>query len=264
MCPQPPQKHDPALFVAAARTLDLLKGKHIRTICITGGEPTLLSENFLSILRRCHTEHPGACINILTNAKKLASEKFAREIASATTANDLFCVSLHSDIDSIHDEIVGMEGSYNETQEGIYNLARNRVGIEIRHVITKLNYERLHEFAGHMYRYFPFCSHYAFMSMEMYGLAGENIESVYIDPHEYKEQLRKAVLALHKRGLYVSIYNTPLCLCHEAVRSFSRASISSWKNIWVEACDSCSAKDICCGFFSTSAIPISRYINPIA
>lgn len=264
MCPQPPQKHDPALSTAAIRTLDLLKGKSVGNICITGGEPTLIPENFLSILRKCHEEHPEAQVSILTNAKKFASEPFAKKVASAATENDLFCVSLHSDIDSIHDDIVGRRGSYNETQEGIYNLARNQCRIEIRHVITRDNHTRLLEFAEHMYRYFPFCSHYAFMSMETHGIARENIEHVYIDTIEYKEQLRKAVLALHMRGLHVSIYNTPLCLCHEDVRPFSRASISSWKNVWGETCAACSVKDACCGFFSTSAIPISSHVNPIA
>ena len=264
MCPQPPKKHDPSLYKVALRTLDLLRGKYARNICITGGEPTLISEDFLCVLQRCHKEHPNAQISILTNAKKFASEKFTETVASVTTANDIFCVSLHSDIDAIHDEIVDRKGSYNETQAGIYNLAKYCIGIEIRHVITKLNYKRLSEFAEHMYRYFPFCSHYVFMSMEMCGIANENVEQVYIDPIEYKEQLRKAVLALHKRGLHVSIYNTPLCLCHEDVRVFSRPSISSWKNVWVDACISCAARADCCGFFSTSAIPISRHVAPIA
>lgn len=263
MCPQPPQKHNPALFKTASKILDLLKGKEVQNICITGGEPTLVSENFLSILRKCHADHQNAQINILTNAKKFASEVFTKKVASISTANELFCVSLHSDIDSIHDEIVGVSGSYKDTQEGIYNLAKNGMNIEIRHVITRNNHARLLEFALHMYRYFPFCSHYVFMSMELHGLASKNLAQIHVDPLEYKEQLRKAVLALHKRGLPVSIYNTPLCLCHEDIRAFSRVSISSWKNIWAEACTPCTAKDTCCGFFSTSAIPISNHVYPI-
>lgn len=264
MCPQPTQKHDPALFQAALRTLTLLKGKEIKNICITGGEPTLHTENFLSALRKCHADHPSAQINILTNAKKIADEGFAQRVASASTVNDIFCVSLHSDIDSIHDDIVGRRGSYAETQRGIYNLAKSHISIEIRHVITKANYNRLLEFAEHMYRYFPFCVHYAFMTMEMHGVASENADSVYIDPMEYQEQLRKAVLSLHKRGLHVSIYNTPLCYCHEDVRPFSRASISSWKNIWLDACAACAVKNNCSGFFSTSSIPLSNRVFPIA
>lgn len=262
MCPQPPQKHDPALFDTASRVLDLLKGKLVTNICITGGEPTIITENFLKILHRCHSEHPKAQVTILTNAKKFSDAAFTKEVARLAQGNDIFCVSLHSDIPAIHDDIVGVHGSYNETQSGIYNLATNRISIEIRHVVIRKNYTRLSEFAEHMYRYFPFCSHYALMSMEIFGIANDNINSIYIDPFDYKDELRKATLALYKRGLHVSVYNTPLCLCHEDVREFARQSISSWKNIFVDNCSICRGMDECCGFFSTSSVQ-SSHVLPI-
>lgn len=205
ICPQPPKKHDPALVKAAHRILDLLKTRPVANICMTGGEPTIVADDFLNLLHRCHVEHPAAQINILTNAK---------------------------------------------------------LPVEIRHVVTRQNYRRLPEFAEHMYRYFPFCAHYALMSMEVCGTANVNVDSVYIDPVEYKLEMRKAALALHKRGLHVSVYNTPLCLCHEDIRAFSRQSISSWKNNFVEECSTCRGRDECCGFFSTSSVR-SNHISPI-
>ena len=262
MCPQPPKKHDPALFDVATRILDLLKGKPVANICITGGEPTILADNFLKILHRCHAEHPKAQVNILTNAKKFSDSAFSREVARLPQGNDIFCVSLHSDIPAIHDDIVGVQGSYDATQAGIYNLAKHRIPVEIRHVVTKQNHKRLPEFAEHMYRYFPFCVHYALMSMEICGIANDNINSIYIDPSYYKSELRNATLALHKRGLRVSVYNTPLCLCHEDIRKFSRRSISSWKNTFVNECFVCRERDECCGFFSTSSVQ-SSHISPI-
>lgn len=262
MCPQPPNKHDPALFTAATRVLDLLKGKSLENICITGGEPTLFVDNFINILRRCHAEHPGAQVSVLTNAKKCSDEEFVKKLSILPRGNDIFCVSLHSDIPEIHDEIVGVKGSYDETQAGIYNLARHRFPVEIRHVITKQNYLRLNEFAEYLYRYFPFCIHYAFMSMEVHGIAEDNATSVYIDPADYRKELRHAIRALSKRGLHVSVYNTPLCLCHEDIRVFSRQSISSWKNTFLEQCGACEEKESCCGFFSTSARQ-SNHISPI-
>ncbi|MDR2574091.1 MAG: His-Xaa-Ser system radical SAM maturase HxsC [Desulfovibrio sp.] len=262
MCPQPPNKHDPALFATATRVLDLLKGKPLENICITGGEPTLFADNFINILRRCHAEHPGAQVSILTNAKKCSDGEFIKKLSTLPRGNDTFCVSLHSDIPEIHDEIVGAKGSYDETQAGIYSLAQYRFPIEIRHVVMKQNYSRLKEFSEYLYRYFPFCAHYAFMSMEIHGVADVNATSVYIDPADYQQNLRSAILALSKRGLHVSVYNTPLCLCHKDIRAFSRQSISSWKNTFLEQCDGCEEKESCCGFFSTSALQ-SNHISPI-
>ena len=252
MCPQPPKPHNSEHYETALTILDLLKGEKCEAIGITGGEPTLYQNQFLHVLRRCIDEHSESNIDVLTNAALFADETYVREVAALTPRNVVFCVSLHSDIDTIHDEIVGRKGSYTETQLGIYNLAKYNITLEIRFVINKLNHTRIFEFAEHMYRYFPFCCNYAFMGLEMCGLAEENMMDVYIPPDEYKTELHKAILSLNKKGLPGSIYNIPLCFCDADVHTFARQSISSWKNFFPSACDSCSAKECCCGFFSTS------------
>ncbi|MDR3237492.1 MAG: hypothetical protein LBT84_03225 [Spirochaetia bacterium] len=101
------------------------------------------------------------------------------------------------------------------------------------------------------------------MSLEICGNAEKNFDSIYIDPNAYKQELRNAILAMRKRGLNASIYNTPLCFCHEDIRQFARASISSWKNIFHENCSPCSLLSQCSGFFATSSNQASRNISPI-
>jgi His-Xaa-Ser system radical SAM maturase HxsC len=262
MCPQPPQKHDDLHYKNSLMVLDLLKMQHIEEICITGGEPTLNKKQFIDILKRCIVEHPESNISILTNAKKFSDQNFTRSVSYISTQKVIFCVSLHSDIDTLHDDIVGIEGSYEKTQAGIYNLARYRLPIEIRHVISKINCSRLQEFSGHMYRYFPFCQHYAFMALEMRGLAEKNFDEIYIHPRDYEEELRNAVLLLSRRGLAPSVYNVPLCFCHPEIRLFARKSISSWKNDFLEKCAGCAKRDACCGFFTTPTRNIPQNVTP--
>ena len=189
MCPQPPQKHDPQLIKDALKVLDLLKGRKIEDICISGGEPTLVKEEFKSILLRCLSEHPEAQTEILTNGKSFSDSKFADEVSAISGDRAVFCVSLHSDIDEIHDQIVGRKGSYKKTLEGIYNLAANNCSIEIRIVVNKYNYNDLERMSEHLYNYLPFCVHYVFMGMEVHGYARNNFEEINAYPHEYKEQL---------------------------------------------------------------------------
>lgn len=263
MCPQPPQKHDPTLVRQAEKVLDLLCRKPVSHLCITGGEPTLLKDSFIRLLGRCTREHSEAIINILTNGKAFSNIAFAREVVRAASKNTVFCVSFHSEIDQIHDELVGKEGSFNETQHGIYNLAQCGAHIEIRHVITKLNYRRLLHFAEHIYNYFPFCSHYALMGLELCGHAATNAERIAVSPHEYKEELTQAVLYMYRRGLPVSVYNIPLCLCDPRIRPFARQSISAWKNRYVPQCSGCTRQEDCAGFFSTSASLPLEHIQPI-
>lgn len=254
MCPQPPKAHDKFHYHTAQFILDLLKNKQIEDICLTGGEPTLHKEEFITTLKRCVTEHPKAVINILTNGKTFSNLEYVKELAEIATNNVIFCVSLHSDIDTIHDKIVGVHDSYRQTQQGIYNLASYGFAVEIRHVITKINYSRLYNFADQIYNYFPFCTHYAFMGMEVCGNAEKNLEQIYIDYTDYIKELKKAVLFLHRRGLPVSIYNIPLCLCGDELQNFARQSISSWKNIFLPVCNDCIKKECCSGFFATSVI----------
>lgn len=200
---------------------------------------------------------------ILTNAKKFSDRDFAKTVVENINSNVVFCISLHSEVDSLHDEIVGVRGSWEKTQHGIYNLAELGAQIEIRHVITKLNYRHICSFAEHMYNYMPFCVHYAFMGLEVHGNAWKHVDDVYVSPNVYKVYLKKAVLDMHRKGLPVSIYNIPLCLCDADVHKFAQKSISGWKNIFLEQCDSCEGKDGCAGFFSTSSILPLKDIKPL-
>ncbi len=263
MCPQPTKAHDPKYISEIHTILDLLKGRNLSSICITGGEPTLIKSDFIKILSRCTKEHSEAEINILTNGKTFADINFAKEVSAVSNEKTIFCVSLHSDIDYINDEIVGVKHSRDKTEHGIYNLAQSGQKIEIRHVITKKNYTRLPQFAEYLYSYFPFCSHYAFMGMEVHGDAERNKDEIYIPPLEYAEELRRAILKLYNRGLPASVYNIPLCMCHEEIRKFATQSISQWKNIFHESCSLCFRKNSCAGFFTTSTIIPHEDIKPI-
>ncbi|MDR1313050.1 MAG: His-Xaa-Ser system radical SAM maturase HxsC [Deltaproteobacteria bacterium] len=262
MCPQPPAIHDPQDLVRAEKVLDCLRSRSVKQICITGGEPTVLGARFLKVLERCSREHPEAAVNVLTNGKLFSDPEFAGKTASASNGKALFCVSLHSDIDTVHDRLVGARGSYAAAQAGIYNLAKLGCAVEIRHVISKGNFNRLKRFSEQMYSYFPFCAHYAFMGMEICGQAFKNFDEINVSPLEYRDCLEEAVMSMYRAGLPVSVYNVPLCLCSEKTRPFARQSISSWKNIFMSQCEECSKKDKCAGFFGTSAFLPGDLVRP--
>lgn len=263
MCPQHPNDVDKSAYDDARKVLNLLQGQKIEHICITGGEPTLSKDNFIHFLSDCVNSHPEALIAVLSNGKNFADLDFVEEIAKVATPNVTFCISLHGDTPRLHDKIVGSQGSFEKTETGLYNLARKGLKIEIRYVITKLNQSRLEQTAAHLYNYFPFCSHYAFMAMEMHADAAKNADIIMAEPYEYTENLANAALLLERGGLNVSIYNVPLCLCEPKVRHLARQSISLWKNIYLKKCENCSRKADCCGFFATSEKLPEEYILPL-
>jgi len=165
----------------------------------TGGEPTLEMEQLKDLLVLCKKRFRDAHLAILTNGISLADFDKVKQLVEQRNKFLLFCVSLDGDINDIHDEIVGKKGAFGQVMRGLYNLARFQCLVEIRFVIMKQNYKRLPYFAEFVYRNIPFVSHIAFMGLEYTGEAAKNLESIKIDPVEYADSLREAVLTLHRR-----------------------------------------------------------------
>lgn len=263
MCPQPPKLHDRTLSDICKRILDLIRVDASQTICLTGGEPTLLKQDFFTVLSLIRKKHNIAQIMLLTNGKSFADFEFTKQFVSVRPSNFISCVSLHSDVDEVHDKIVGVKNSFYKTIKGLHNLARFRETIEIRIVVSRLNAPYLESIATFIYRNFPFVYHCVFMGMEITGLAVDNYKEIWIDPFAYSDQLSRAVNVLSRGGINVSVYNIPLCLINKKIWRFSRQSISGWKNEYLPVCGSCKVKDECGGVFTTSGRYQSSYIRPI-
>ena len=263
MCPQPPQPHSPEHFAISQAVLKLVDPGYSGEVCLTGGEPTLLGDKFISFLGQCAQTLPEAYVIVLTNGKRFADFEFASQVASLGLRQLMICVSFHADVDELHDRIAGGEGSFVLTQRGLHNLAKLGQRIEIRCVVNRLNADRLAEIAWHIYRNYPFADHVTFMALEMTGYAVKNKDEVWVDPLEYRDSLEEAVRCLHRGGIYVSVYNHPLCLVTPWTRSFARQSISAWKNSYLSCCQGCSGISSCCGVFTTSGDQLSTNIKPI-
>jgi sulfatase maturation enzyme AslB (radical SAM superfamily) len=99
MCPQPPKAHDRTLTETSERILNLVKITSNQTICLTGGEPTLLKEDFFDLLGVINKKHPKSTVMLLTNGKSFANFEFTKRFVSLRPKNFLTCVSMHSDVD---------------------------------------------------------------------------------------------------------------------------------------------------------------------
>lgn len=253
MCPQPIPENPKSYFQDNMKLIKLLDKKVVKTIGITGGEPTLNIKELNSLLTLIKEKFNNIPIHILTNGRTFEDIKKLKMIAN--TQNDLtFGIPLYSNIEDEHDYIVGCKGAFNETIKGLYILAKSKQKVEIRIVVMKQNYKKLVDLAEFIYRNLPFVVHVAIMTMEYTGLAKRNFEDIFIDPLNYKQELFEAVRQFVRYDIPVSIYNTPLCLLDERIWGFAADSISDWKKAYTEACDGCIEKSNCCGVFNTSFI----------
>lgn len=251
MCAQPPLNRDDIDFFFE-RNIELINNapNGLTNIGITGGEPTLLQERLVHLIKCIELRYPGSLIHILTNGRAFSDIQYTRMFTEIS--NLLFGIPLHSDFPADHDAITQVKGSYIETMKGLYNLANIGAGIELRVVINKMNYQRLPQLSEFIWRNLPFVSCISFMGLEDTGYSIKNHDKIWIDPIDYQMELEKAVINLAEWHLDVSIFNIPLCLLRPSLFKFAKKSISDWKVTYIDTCLNCSMKNECCGLFSTS------------
>jgi len=263
MCCQPPsEKND--IDVLWEKNIKLIDTAplELQSIGITGGEPTLLGNRFFELIEHIRKRLPDTEIHILSNGRAFANKVFTRRLGEIGPEKILLGIPLHSDNQLDHDLIAGADGAYSETLLGLYNLARWSFDIELRVVLSKLNYQRLPKIAHFIYRNLPFVKYISLMGLEYTGFTIKNAGRVWIDPMEMASPLSEATLFLASAGFNVSIFNLQLCVLPEIVWPYARKSISDWKNMFASFCEECSVKTECCGLFSTSKKQSSR-LSPI-
>jgi His-Xaa-Ser system radical SAM maturase HxsC len=164
---------------------------------------------------------------------------------------------------ALHDYVVQAEGAFEETVRGIVNLGEAHQRIEIRVVVHKQTAPALPEIAEFIARNLPFVEQVALMGLEMIGFARANMEDIWIDPVEYRTELREAVSLLSRRGVKTMIYNHQLCLIDRELWPFTVRSISDWKNEYHPECGRCGVRDQCGGFFFSAKYKVSENVRAI-
>lgn len=259
MCPQSKSSND---NISLSRKIIRMIDKKTPYLGLTGGEPTLLRHDLLSIINDCKKELPHTSLALLTNGLLFEDFSYVKALASIGHPNLFIEIPIYSDDDSVHDEIIGVKG-FNKTIHGLYNLAKFSQKIVIRNVIQKANYRRLPQYAEYIYRNFPFVVNVAFMGLEMEGKAEKNIDKLWVDPVDYMKELEAAIIFLQRANVKTSIYNHQLCILPSYLWRFSCKSISSWKNIYLNVCGQCDYLVECGGFFKSAYVKQSRGVRPL-
>jgi His-Xaa-Ser system radical SAM maturase HxsC len=245
------------------RLLDLID-PGTESLGVTGGEPTLFGKGLVRLVERAKERLPGTGLHVLTNGRLFYYGDLAEEVAAVGHPDLTLGVPLYADVDEIHDYVVQSRGAFDETMVGLQNLGRCGLQVEIRVVLHRETIPRLTRLAEFIYRNLTFTSHVALMGLEWTGftLAHPNL---WIDPWDYRDELSAATFYLADRGINVSIYNHQLCTLPEPLWSFSRRSISDWKNEYLPVCTGCAVRDLCAGFFAWNRDGhASSHIHPTA
>ena len=193
MCSQPPLKRNDVEILFEKNLLVLDSAPiELKDIGITGGEPTLLGEKLFDLIELIKCKLPETQIHILSNGRAFANRDYTKELARVGGDKLLLGVPLHSDYSYDHDQITQVGKSYVETMKGLYNLAEFGIKIELRIVITKINFNRLYTLSNFIYKNLPFVSYISFMGLEDTGYAIKNHEIVWVKSRRISNSIRKS------------------------------------------------------------------------
>ena len=263
MCSQPPKDIDDGYLMAEHFKIVELIETPPQVLGITGGEPTLLGDHLPRLLSNLKEKLPDTHIQMLTNGRAYKDPHIVEKLSAVDHPAFISAIPLYGDVAELHDYVVQAPGAFDETVEGIYNAAEAGLAIEIRVVLVRPTLERLKPLVEFIYWNMPFAVHIALMGLEPMGYAKKNWDMLWVEPTEYQKELEEAVRFLFWRSLPVSIYNFPLCLLPRSLWGFARKSISDFKNIYLEACESCVMKSECSGLFASQEHRHSQAIAPI-
>lgn len=263
MCSQPPKERDDHHLARAYLEAIPLMSPETAELGITGGEPTLLGDGLLEVIRACREHLPRTGLHMLSNGRMFNYMGLCLELSAIAHPDLVIGIPLYSDIAHRHDHVVQAPGAFDQTIRGMMNLERCGVAVEVRVVIHRGTADRLPQLARFIARNLPFASHVALMGLETTGFVRMNLDALWIDPSEYLDRLRDAVVHLDRHGMNVSIYNHQLCVLDRSLWRFARRSISDWKNEYIEECGSCAVRDECGGFFASSSLRRPAHIRAV-
>ena len=249
MCSQPPRRVEDDWRVQDMLDIVSLVDRDASELGISGGEPTLLEEGLVDVLRACRDRLPDTRIHVLTNGRRFSVGGLADSVAALRHPGLTWGVPLYADVPSVHDYVVQSHGAFEETSRGLLVMASRGLAVEIRIVLTEPTVARLPMLAEFIYRHVPSAVHVAFMGLEPIGFALANRELLWVDPEDMELPLTRAVHYLADRDIAVSLYNLPLCVLPPTLRPFAARSISDWKQRYLDVCKDCGARNRCAGFF---------------
>jgi His-Xaa-Ser system radical SAM maturase HxsC len=263
MCSQPPKDVDDGYLVDAFLEAIPLMDAATPELGITGGEPTLLGDRLLQMIQKCKECLPATALHMLSNGRLFNYLSLCRKVAEIGHPDIMIGIPIYSDIADRHDFVVQAKGAFDQTIRGIVNLKRCGVRVEVRVVLHRQTVDRLPQLARFLTRNLQSVDHVALMGLEMMGYVKMNMDALWIDPFDYQAQLVDAVRHLAGARMKVSIYKHQLCVLHGELWSFTRKSISDWKNEYFEPCQKCLVNEKCGGFFASAKTRYSDHISPI-
>lgn len=250
MCSQPPTSHDDSWL--ASEALDIVRhiGKSPRSVGISGGEPLLQPSSLRSAIDQIAVLHPTTRIDVLTNGRLLANKSVFEPLLDNLAADVNWLIPLYGHADFLHDFVVQSRGAFDQTINGLLNLQERSQYIQLRVVLIKPVLRTLTELCEFIGRNLPFVGNVALMVTEPVGFALANRDQCEVELRDWHAELAQSASVLNRHAVPFVFMNAPLCSLPRELWPYAQQSISDWKNVYVDECESCCVRSKCTGLFA--------------
>lgn len=213
------------------------------SITVTGGEPTIRKDIF-EILEYLNTKFPDKEIRFITNSRMFSYDTFLEKLKSVK--NIKIITELYGSNAYLHDTITRTKKSYYQTFRGIKNLLKNSFKVELRMVISKLNYEDVPELAKLYVDEFPDAENIVIFPIDIIGNAFENKKETVIKISEMIPYICEAIEILKSHFKDIELYHIPFCLIAEEYWEYvSGVTVLDERVTFSEKCENCIKKEQC-------------------
>lgn len=252
MCPSPNISRQKGENISIDTLIEI--AKHIPTdaphLTITGGEPFMVGQDIFRFIKFLRDKLECTEFLFLTNGRIFAIDSYVQKFVEAAPRNSIVAIPVHGSRSIIHDTITQVSGSFVQTIQGIKNLLRSRIHVELRIVVNKMNVNDLCNIAKLISNEIPEIEYVSIMAMEMTGSARVNKDKVWISYLEAAQATEDATMVLLENGIDVKLYNFPLCSVKREFWTLCEKSISPNKVRYADICDSCKMRKSCGGVFA--------------
>ncbi|MGA2143335.1 MAG: radical SAM protein, partial [Brevinematales bacterium] len=194
-------------FESIVNSLEKYKINGIKSIDITGGEPTI-HKDIVKIVKTA-VLMGFKDISIITNGIALKNEEFVQSLADAGIST--FIISIHGPNSEIHDKLTRRKGSFDAQMKAISYFIRNNIRFYVNTVVNIHNYSHLTEFADLLCSLNVNIDEVTFLILNPMNDAKNKFNELSPRYSDIKDHLESAVNILKGKGFHPTWKFMPLC-----------------------------------------------------
>jgi len=215
------------------------------TLGLTGGEPTI-RDIFFRILKYARKKDPEMNVFIVSNGRMFSYMEFAEKTAGIGLVNLRIGIALYGHDKATHEAVTRIPGSFGQTIRGVENLLGLGVPVELRIIVSRLNYRKLEDIAAYVANNLKGVYRVVFINMKYTGNAYKNRKMLFVKYKNLAPYAQKAADILAKNKVEVKLFHFPLCIIQRKYWDLAKGVTKQESELmFAKACGGCDVKDEC-------------------